>query len=170
VTKPVPDGFDVDLDGGFALGQGIWDVDLPVDPGEHTLTVRATGRIAWSKALALRDVDTIVVRIPELAREPPPPRAAPPQPDPAIPWLIGGAVLVGLACPTALYLPQLTDLGKSQAATDTEIVSASICGVGFVAGMALLIGEKTSSHTSSAVRVAPTFARGGGGVGLSGSF
>jgi hypothetical protein len=69
-------GLEVSRDGTL-LGQAGWGTAAPVDPGEHTIDVKATGKKPWSTTLTIGPVaDVQTVTIPALVDVPVP--AAPP--------------------------------------------------------------------------------------------
>lgn len=66
-------GLEVKRDG-TVLEKAVWDVAMPIDPGEHFLTATAPGKTAWeSKPVIVQDSKTIEVTIPRLVDAPKPP-------------------------------------------------------------------------------------------------
>lgn len=66
-AKNVAAGIDVKLDG-KPLESGAWGVELPVDPGSHSLAVSAPGKKSWSTTIAIgAGADRKRVEIPPLA-------------------------------------------------------------------------------------------------------
>ena len=52
---------------GTAIDPALWGVDLPVDPGSHTLTASAPGKREWTHTLVLVEPgQTVVIEIPAL--------------------------------------------------------------------------------------------------------
>ena len=63
-------GLEVRRDG-TVLEKAVWDVPMPIDPGEHVLTATAPGKTAWeSKPIAAQSSKTVEVTIPRLKDEP----------------------------------------------------------------------------------------------------
>lgn len=54
-------------DGDTIVKQPLWGQPLPVDPGKHTIAVRAPGRRTWEKVIVLREGAAETVAIGELA-------------------------------------------------------------------------------------------------------
>jgi hypothetical protein len=75
VQTPV-DGIEVKRDD-ESIGSAQWGEALPVDPGEHTLTAKATGKRPWKTIVDVATgPSTVKVIIPALDDEPNPPPAA----------------------------------------------------------------------------------------------
>jgi hypothetical protein len=71
---------------GSVLGQAGWGTAAPVDPGEHTVEVKATGKKPWSTHVTIGpagDVQTVAVPILDDVPPPPPPEARSIEPPPA---------------------------------------------------------------------------------------
>jgi serine/threonine-protein kinase len=71
----VPDG---DRVPGFSLSRGTttvpaatWDVEVPTDPGEYTVSASAPGRISWSQPVVVKGPVTTTVMVPVLLAAPP---------------------------------------------------------------------------------------------------
>jgi hypothetical protein len=63
-------GLEILRDGG-ALGRGAWNVGIPIDGGEHTIDVRAPGKLPWSSSVTLRnESDAQRVAVPALSDAP----------------------------------------------------------------------------------------------------
>lgn len=81
VTQKVP-GLELTRDGGM-VGEAQWGLALPIDPGNHSFTAKAPGKVEWNGAVEIRgEGKTVDVNVPALADapkvvEPPPP---PPKP------------------------------------------------------------------------------------------
>ena len=114
----------VQLDG-IPVGQGQWGVDVPVDPGRHTVSAAATGKVDRTMAVELvTEGATRAVRVEPLEDAAvPPPRPVdqprPPQPSPLTTsqqppdraaadsqetwgWVLGGVGAVGVGVGTIL--------------------------------------------------------------------
>jgi hypothetical protein len=83
---------------GVELPRGTLDDPIPMDPGEHTLQVRAPGFDAFEKTLSLREGETLALevalaRTPNVAVAPPP---APPAALPVWPFITGSLGVVAL--------------------------------------------------------------------------
>jgi serine/threonine-protein kinase len=67
------------------VGQGLWNVPVPVDPGDHILEAKAPGHLRWSAQVTVgKEADSVTVRVPALEVDPNAPiavAAAEPAPD-----------------------------------------------------------------------------------------
>jgi hypothetical protein len=104
-------GFVVKRDG-RDLGVATWNNSLPVDPGPHTVSATAPGRVPWTSTVELEEGPVLVVAVPALvpAAEPGADGAVPRsvsavtergrelahRPPPTWAWVAGGAGLVAL--------------------------------------------------------------------------
>ena len=98
-------GLSVQRDGA-ALGEALWGVEFPLDPGDHTFSASAPGKATWTKSITVpKDPGRTSVDLPVLEDEkpiaatPPPPKpvAPPTQPPPAEPPSDGsGRRMLGL--------------------------------------------------------------------------
>lgn len=61
------------------LEASAWGMNLPVDPGSHTVRATRPGRREWSKRVRVAEGDTLEIAIPPLASEP---ATTPPPPEP----------------------------------------------------------------------------------------
>jgi hypothetical protein len=53
------------------VGQGLWNVPVPVDPGDHILEAKAPGHLLWSGQITVgKEADTVTVRVPVLEVDP----------------------------------------------------------------------------------------------------
>jgi hypothetical protein len=53
------------------VGQGLWNVPVPVDPGEHILEAKAPGHRDWSGQVTVgAEADSVTVRVPTLEVDP----------------------------------------------------------------------------------------------------
>jgi hypothetical protein len=78
-------GMQLELDGTL-LGSGALGSSLPIDPGKHTMTVRAPERAVWTSAFELREGEQRTLSIPRLEPltvAPAAPLASAPAPAPA---------------------------------------------------------------------------------------
>jgi hypothetical protein len=100
------------------VGQGLWNVPVPVDPGDHILEAKAPGHLLWSGQVTVgKEADSVTVRVPVLEVDPtagvvvaasepaaPDARAAPASEPPADSWpvqrtigiVVGSVGVVGL--------------------------------------------------------------------------
>lgn len=102
------------------VGQGLWNVPVPVDPGDHILEAKAPGHLLWSGQVTVgKEADSVTVRVPALEPDPnaavaaaaiepaapgEDPRVAPESAPPADSWpvqrtvgiVVGSAGIVGL--------------------------------------------------------------------------
>ncbi len=82
-------GIEVARDGS-AVDRAAWGLAIPVDPGAHTITARATGKKPWSQDVQAAEGARAELTLPPLEDDAiappppgPPPPAAPPPPPPA---------------------------------------------------------------------------------------
>jgi hypothetical protein len=103
-------GLEVRRDG-TALDKAVWDVALPVDPGEHFLTVTAPGKKPWeSKMVVALPAKTIEITVPALEDKPKEVIAKAPEPAPLVvvkrsvvpAVVLGGVAVVALGVGGAL--------------------------------------------------------------------
>jgi hypothetical protein len=53
------------------IGQGLWNVPVPVDPGDHILEAKAPGHLDWSGQVSVgKEADSVTVRVPALEDDP----------------------------------------------------------------------------------------------------
>jgi len=108
---------DVQKDG-ISVSRVIWGKEVPIDPGQHTVTATAPGRSPWTKTLDIKGpAEALTVEVPALE----PARVAittsrvggsakdtaapPPAKRSLVPVLVlGGSAVVGLGAGVALYL------------------------------------------------------------------
>lgn len=87
---------------GMRLGEGAWNMSVPVDGGEYRLEVRATGRETWHQTFTvLNERDHVVVLIPPLQQTPSEADAPSPGQPPTEVRRPGSAVLQGQTAPVA---------------------------------------------------------------------
>jgi hypothetical protein len=110
-------GLRVAIDG-TAIGRAAWD-NIPVDPGEHTVTAEAPGKIAYSRHLTIGEAqETPVVDVPILPDAPAP------------------APTASALSPTMLVPPASSDAELARAASAHRAVAFLLGGVG-AAGIAV---------------------------------
>jgi hypothetical protein len=63
-TEAAPPGLEVALDG-ESVPDHLWGTRMPADPGDHELTAKAPGRVAWATKATVTSVPT-TVRVPAL--------------------------------------------------------------------------------------------------------
>lgn len=137
---------------GTLIGATAWDTPLPIDPGTHTLSASAPGRVTWSRTFEVpANGARIALEVPALetssAVEAPPAAAvaAPPSVGARVPLplseapsirrsvattaLVGGGVLVGLGAAAGVFA-----LSK-KAESDDACPTPSTCGTGGVSAM-----------------------------------
>jgi hypothetical protein len=67
VAESPPPGLVIERDD-VTLDPGLWDIELPVDPGSHKITAKAPGKAPWTSTVTLTEQGkTSVVRVPPLA-------------------------------------------------------------------------------------------------------
>ena len=144
-------GFTITLDG-VEIGQAAWG-SIPIDPGDHTLKARASGKRPWSTRViigASRETPTIAVPILEDEPvAPPPTRPSLPRPTVEPPgghsrrvagFVIGGVGVAGVAVGSAFGLValHLNDASKQNCDASSRMASASACGADTVGQRALV--------------------------------
>jgi len=60
-----------------AVGEGALGLAVPIDPGEHRVTVGAPGHVSWTTTVIIERGGQHTLQIPALEAEPPPPLNAP---------------------------------------------------------------------------------------------
>jgi hypothetical protein len=79
------------------LSSAAWNVELPIDLGEHALEARAPGRVAWQHAFSVtEESSTTRLEVPELAIAPDADVPAEPWYARTAGWILGGAAVVAL--------------------------------------------------------------------------
>ncbi len=122
------DGIEVESSG-VAVARPLWGVPVPVDPGEHVITVRAPGKKAWEGRVTASEATlslTLAVQPLEdlprtTATAPPPPPLPPHRARTAVPaFVLGGLAVAGLGVGTWLFV------SHSSQKTDANNLSAAI--------------------------------------------
>lgn len=183
---------------GEALARGELSVAIPVDPGSHTVTASAPGRVPFEKRVDVREGATIEVSIPPLDAISSP-RVALPSDTGTDGWpvqktlglVLGGVGVVGVGVGVATGIVTLgkksdasalctdyprgcSDVAAARALNDDASAMAVVSTVGFVVGGALATAGAvlyfTAPNKTTALRVAPTFAGPGLGASFGGQF
>ena len=147
---------------GIVIGEGMLDTPIPVDLGEHTISVTAPGRKPWETRIeAKQEGDKLKVEIPALEPEddsPPPPPPPPPPPESSTQKIAGFAVGgVGIASLVAGFAAGGLALSKkSQSNAPGKCTSDDQCTA---AGQALRLDAIHAASASTALVVI-------GGVGV----
>jgi hypothetical protein len=96
LAAPETPGLEVRRDQ-IVIGKAQWGIEMPLDPGQHTIEVTAPGRITWRQTVtASADAATTTLAVPELAQEPPAVRRGAPLPGvPSSPTPPGSAAGLG---------------------------------------------------------------------------
>lgn len=137
---------------GQSLPQGSWGVPLPVDPGEHTVTATAPGRVTHTaKFEAVGEGATIAVVVPPLSEEP---TAAAPAGDVApVPARAPSNQTEAVAPAPAVVL----DEPAPQVSNETQRVLGYVAGAlgvaGFLAGGAIML--RANSQNEEAKDICP---------------
>ena len=126
-------GLEVQRDG-VAVGRALWEVPVPVDPGEHVVTARAPGKRGWegrataaaSACGVLRDASSRSRTSPRPSPPPPPAARQGRSAAPAI--VLGGLALAGVGVGVGLFV------AHSGAASDAESLSEQIDSAGKACG------------------------------------
>jgi serine/threonine-protein kinase len=124
----------------IAVDRAAWDVAIPIDPGEHSVTAEAPGRASWSKSISTTDPGrTTTVEVPELQVVTPPPASqAPPVP----------ALQAAPAPAPATILPAASDAPYW---TGRRVAGVAIAGAGVVGmGIGGLVGLSAKSQFDTA--------------------
>lgn len=105
---------------GDELGQGAWDIAVPVDPGEHEVEASAPGRLTWRVKVAVTEAEEKKVGVPMLKEEAPaaPSASAPPPPRagksvPVSVWVAGGFGVAAVGVGTWFGLRAISKRGAS---------------------------------------------------------
>ncbi len=107
----------------------------PVDPGTHTVEVRAPGHVTFTSTFVVKDGgDRVTVSIPALAVAPaptmvvaPPPVVTPPPPPAPTPWRAVGFTLVGTGGASVIVASILGGLAIGKASTVHHDCPSSPC-------------------------------------------
>lgn len=150
----------------LTLEPALWDLPIPVDPGEHTLSASAPGKRRWTTTVTLREPgSSVVIEVPELGDDVSSKGGAPGVAPgaPASPsgmgtqrvtaLGLGGIGVAGLAVGTVLGALALSKWGEAK---DGHCDAANACDD---RGLALHAEAMTMAHVSTAGFVV-------GGVGL----
>ena len=184
---------------GKAVAPSLLGTAVPVDPGDHTVTASAPGKVPWTTTITVKlDGDKATVSVPPLEAEPaPPPPPPPPAPEPPPPTQIdvlppppppdtgrsvrfvvginlGVLGLAGLGAGT-YYAVRAKSKNANATSNDAAAAVALVTGGALtVAGIVLLITSAPSrAPARSGSSVALTVGAepsGGAGVGVEGSF
>jgi serine/threonine-protein kinase len=127
--------------GANPVSEALWNVAVPVDPGEHRVTARAPGYVESSQIVLVQgDAANATVVIPTLAR------------DTSAPVEAAGAAAVGQA-PGAT---PASDAGTSGVGDTHRTVGLIVGGAGVVAiGIGAIFGFKAMSKNSDAKDICP---------------
>ena len=114
---------------GVAVGQALWEVAVPVDPGEHVITARAPGKQVWEgRVTASAPSEVYSVMVQPLVDLPPPPAAARRGRSAAPAFVLGGLAVAGVGVGVGLFV------AHSGAASGAETLSAQIKAAGKACG------------------------------------
>jgi hypothetical protein len=103
---------------GVALGSGLVDSTVPVDPGDHELGADAAGKKHWSARFHATEGASVELSVPELEPEvvaPAPPPPSPPAPERSAGWqtptavVAAGLGVVGLAVGSGFGIKAIED-------------------------------------------------------------
>ena len=143
--QPTPDGLVVTV-GGVEIRPAAFDTSMPFDPGEHAVMAVAPGYISWkSKVLVSGQAQSVSLTVPQLVKEPTPPRVTAPVPSPkggpldpideqpTSPWFYSGIVAGGVGGAALVAGAVLLGVGVSQNAAvreEEERNYADACAMG----------------------------------------
>ena len=127
--------------GNSAVPEALWNVAVPVDPGEHRITARAPGYVESSQLVLVQgDAANAAVTVPPLMRDASAP--VPPAATPAVAPAPG-------AEPTA-------DAGTSSSGSTQRTVGLVVGGAGIVAmGVGAVFGLNAMSKNNDAEKICP---------------
>jgi hypothetical protein len=136
-------GVEIKLDGA-SMPRSLWDMPMPVDPGEHLVEATATGKLPWSQKIKVGDQANQTLEVPALAdapvtAAPEAPKAAPrgTETQPLAPApeaggmsgqqtaavIVAGVGLAGVVVGSVFGLSAMSSLGDSTA----ECSSRDVC-------------------------------------------
>jgi hypothetical protein len=165
------DGVDVQRDG-VSVGRPLWGVPVPIDPGEHVVTVKAPGKkVGEARLSAGEAAGTLTTTVqppedlPQVVATALPPQAPPPHRGrSAVPAIVlGGVAVVGAVTGAALFA---VHSGKS---SDADALSGQIkgsCVASFDPRCATLASDASSSDTFGNVSTVAFVAGGAAAVGM----
>jgi hypothetical protein len=140
-------GLEVKLDG-VVMAPGALGTGIPVDPGEHTATATAPGKVPWSTKVTVKESESKTVEVPPLADLPPPlPDVPPPPPGGGWKRPVGGAA-VGLG---ALGLGVGAAFGVRAVVLGGQVASACHGGLCTQAGLDAANEGKTATTAANAL-------------------
>ena len=131
---------DVQKDG-ISVSRVIWGKEVPIDPGEHTVTATAPGRSPWTKTLDIKGpAEALTVEVPALL----PARASittsgvggsakdtaapPPAKRSLVPVLVlGGSAVVGLGAGFMIFLLSNSKIAEGENITNEIITVNGTC-------------------------------------------
>jgi hypothetical protein len=151
-------GLEVKLDG-IVMAPGALGTGIPVDPGEHTATATAPGKVPWETKLTIKESESKSVEVPPLDDVPAPPPEVPP-PPPGLGWKkpLGGAA-VGLG---AVGLGIGAAFGVRAVVLGGQVASACHGGLCTQAGLDAANEGKTAANVSNALIPIGVLLAGGG--------
>jgi serine/threonine-protein kinase len=135
-----PSGLQV-FRGASPVPEALWNVAVPVDPGEHRITARAPGYVESSQIVLVQgDAANAVISVPTLAR------------DTSVPSEPAGAA----AATVASGAEPASDKGTSGAGKTQRTVGLVVGGAGLVAmGVGAIFGLKAMSKNNDAEAICP---------------
>jgi hypothetical protein len=163
---------------------------LPLDPGTHTFRFEAPDGTAVEQSVVVNEGVKNQVVSAVLGPVPPPPSGPPagggasPSPLRTVGFVVGGVGIAGLVFGGVMGAITLSDKGSAHCASglcdpgtaDGIKRNAALSDVGWIAGAALLAGGAAlvlfapAGRSKTALRIAPTFAAGGGQVVAGGAW
>ena len=127
------------------IGEGALGLAVPIDPGEHRVTVSAPGHVSWSTTVTIVGAEQRGVHIPALEAQPPSP--APPLP---------AAAVVALAAPVPNSSVPAQNR-EDKAGSSTPVAGLIVGGVGVVAlGVGVGFGLSSLASYSEADELCPS--------------
>jgi hypothetical protein len=181
---------------GALVPPAVYGLEVPVDPGEHTIEATAPGRIRWSTRLEVsHEGEVVTVAVPDLARAraeaaPLEPIAAlgRRQPTPAT-WIVSGVGVAGLGvgavfgiAARSLWRQASPGCDRSNACGDPAFAVAersrrdgNVSTVAFVIGGAALVAGaglylRSPRGRDRRAKVVPSISPGAAGVTVAGAF
>jgi hypothetical protein len=133
---------------GIVVPPSQWGAPVPVDAGDHTVRVRAPGKIPWTTTITVRlDAREVTLTVPPLEPEPaPPPGPPPPPPPPPLPPPV-------VVTPPP---PPPDNTRDAQLVAGINLAIVGLAGLGIGAYYAVEAGSKNQQSLADCVMSQPT--------------
>jgi serine/threonine-protein kinase len=131
------------------IGEGALGLAVPVDPGEHRVTVSAPGHVSWMTSVTIAAAERRTVQIPALEPEPAQPPSIPPLPPPA-------PASASVAAPASQSSASAQGR-KDEAGSSTPVAGFIVGGAGVVAlGVGVGFGLSSLASYNEADKLCPS--------------